>query len=135
MPQALRHLDRAGAAALFRRIGITFAVCGEGGPPGPADPVRHGPARACGTRMGAAGQGDPAAGAGAERVHRQCLRAGRDHPRGPHSGAAGLPENAADQKALAGFVPSKVVCSHIVGIDIVWTGPEAFFVPEDNSRT
>jgi uncharacterized circularly permuted ATP-grasp superfamily protein len=33
MPQELRHLKQAEAEALFRRIGITFAVYGEGGDP------------------------------------------------------------------------------------------------------
>jgi uncharacterized circularly permuted ATP-grasp superfamily protein len=33
MPQELRSLKQAEAEALFRRIGITFAVYGEGGDP------------------------------------------------------------------------------------------------------
>ena len=41
MPEEFRQMKQAEAEALFRRIGITFAVYGEGGDPGPADPVRH----------------------------------------------------------------------------------------------
>jgi|GEM_PF-3352302 len=33
MPAELRHLKQAEAEALFRRIGITFAVYGDGGDP------------------------------------------------------------------------------------------------------
>jgi uncharacterized circularly permuted ATP-grasp superfamily protein len=33
------------------------------------------------------------------------------------------------------FVPPKGVFSHIVGIDLVRTGPDDFFVLEDNCRT
>ncbi len=36
---------------------------------------------------------------------------------------------------MAGFVPPKGVYSHIVGIDLVRTGPDEFFVLEDNCRT
>ena len=36
---------------------------------------------------------------------------------------------------MTGFVPPKGVYSHIVGIDIVRTGPDEFFVLEDNCRT
>jgi uncharacterized circularly permuted ATP-grasp superfamily protein len=43
--------------------------------------------------------------------------------------------NEAYEKAVTGFVPPKGVYSHIVGIDLVRTGPEDFFVLEDNCRT
>jgi uncharacterized circularly permuted ATP-grasp superfamily protein len=41
MPTELRNLKQAEAEALFRRIGITFAVYGRGGRPRPPDPLRH----------------------------------------------------------------------------------------------
>ncbi|MDP4033804.1 MAG: circularly permuted type 2 ATP-grasp protein, partial [Pseudorhodobacter sp.] len=43
--------------------------------------------------------------------------------------------NEAYEKAVVGFVPPKGVYSHIVGIDLVRTGPDEFFVLEDNCRT
>ena len=43
--------------------------------------------------------------------------------------------NAAYEIAVSGFVPPKGVYSHIVGIDIVRTGPKDFYVLEDNCRT
>ncbi len=36
---------------------------------------------------------------------------------------------------MAGFTPPRGVYSHIVGIDLVRTGPDDFFVLEDNCRT
>jgi hypothetical protein len=83
---------------------------------------------------GPAGTRHQAAGAGAERLPGRCLRPGRDCPRRPHPGRL-VYQNAAYEKAVAGFVPPKGVYSHIVGIDIVRTGPEDFFVLEDNCRT
>ncbi len=44
-------------------------------------------------------------------------------------------QNAAYEKAVVGFVPPKGVYSHIVGVDLVRTGPDEFFVLEDNCRT
>jgi len=44
-------------------------------------------------------------------------------------------QNEAYERAVAGFVPPRGVYSHIVGIDLVRTGPEDFFVLEDNCRT
>ena len=44
-------------------------------------------------------------------------------------------QNAACERAVVGFVPPKGVYSHIVGVDIVRTGPGDFFVLEDNCRT
>jgi uncharacterized circularly permuted ATP-grasp superfamily protein len=43
--------------------------------------------------------------------------------------------NEAYEKAVAGIRPPKGVYSHIVGIDIVRTGPDEFLVLEDNCRT
>ena len=46
-----------------------------------------------------------------------------------------LRENAAYLPEMAGFVPPGGVYTHIVGIDLVRTGPEDFMVLEDNART
>jgi uncharacterized circularly permuted ATP-grasp superfamily protein len=44
-------------------------------------------------------------------------------------------QNEAFEKAVVGIRPPRSVFSHIVGIDLVRTGPEDFFVLEDNCRT
>ncbi|MBC2669337.1 circularly permuted type 2 ATP-grasp protein [Novosphingobium piscinae] len=46
-----------------------------------------------------------------------------------------LRENAAYLPVMAGFVPPGGVYTHIVGIDLVRTGPDDFMVLEDNART
>jgi len=46
-----------------------------------------------------------------------------------------LRENAAYLPEMAGFVPPGGVYTHIVGIDLVRTGPDEFMVLEDNART
>ncbi|MCB1405780.1 MAG: circularly permuted type 2 ATP-grasp protein, partial [Rhodobacteraceae bacterium] len=43
--------------------------------------------------------------------------------------------NEAYEKAVAGFRPPKGVYSHVVGVDLVRTGPDQFYVLEDNCRT
>ena len=46
-----------------------------------------------------------------------------------------LRENVAYLPQMAGFVPPGGVYTHIVGIDLVRTGPDDFMVLEDNART
>jgi uncharacterized circularly permuted ATP-grasp superfamily protein len=46
-----------------------------------------------------------------------------------------LKENDAYLPEMAGFVPPGAVYTHIVGIDLVRTGPDDFMVLEDNART
>ncbi|HXD04007.1 MAG TPA: circularly permuted type 2 ATP-grasp protein [Novosphingobium sp.] len=46
-----------------------------------------------------------------------------------------LRENEAYLPQMAGFVPPGGVYTHIVGIDLVRTGPDEFMVLEDNART
>jgi uncharacterized circularly permuted ATP-grasp superfamily protein len=134
MPQALRHLKQAEAEALFRRIGITFAVYGEGGDPDRLIPFDMFP------RVFAAQEW-----AKLEKGIKQRARALNAflvdvYGRGEIIRAGRIParlvyQNEAYEKAVAGFVPPKGVYSHIVGIDIVRTGPDEFFVLEDNCRT
>jgi uncharacterized circularly permuted ATP-grasp superfamily protein len=134
MPAELRSLKQAEAEALFRRIGITFAVYGEGGDPDRLIPFDMFPrvfTNAEWTKM--------------ERGIKQRARALNAflvdiYGRGEIVRAGRIParlvyQNEAYEKAVAGFVPPRGVYSHIVGIDIVRTGPEDFFVLEDNCRT
>ncbi len=134
MPAELRSLKQAEAEALFRRIGITFAVYGEGGDPDRLIPFDMFPrvfSNAEWTRL--------------ERGIKQRARALNAflvdvYGRGEIVRAGRIPaklvyQNEAYEKSVAGFVPPKGVYSHIVGIDLVRTGPDDFFVLEDNCRT
>ncbi|MHA6346504.1 circularly permuted type 2 ATP-grasp protein [Roseivivax sp. CAU 1761] len=134
MPTDLRSLKQNEAEALFRRIGITFAVYGEGGDPERLIPFDMFP------RVFTAGewrkldrgirQRAAALNAFLADVYdrREIIRAGR------------IPEeivtrNAAFEKAMVGMRPPRNVWSHIVGIDLVRTGRDQFYVLEDNCRT
>ncbi|MDP2063971.1 MAG: circularly permuted type 2 ATP-grasp protein [Phaeovulum sp.] len=134
MPAEFRQMKQAEAEALFRRIGITFAVYGEGGDPDRLIPFDMFPrvftqvewhrlergikqrARALNAfLLDVYGRGE-------------IIRAGRIPARLVY-------QNAAYERAVAGFTPPRGVYSHIVGIDLVRTGPDDFFVLEDNCRT
>ena len=134
MPMELRSLKQSEAEALFRRIGITFAVYGEGGDPDRLIPFDMFP------RVFAAEEWRKL-----ERGIKQRARAlnaflADVYSRGEIIRAGRIPEklvylNEAYEKAVAGFRPPKGVYSHIVGIDLVRTGPDQFYVLEDNCRT
>lgn len=134
MPAELRQMRQAEAESLFRRIGITFAVYGEGGDPDRLIPFDMFP------RVFTAAEW-----ARLDRGIKQRARALNAflvdvYGRGEIVRAGRIParlvyRNAAYEKAVAGIVPPKGVYSHIVGIDIVRTGPDEFFVLEDNCRT
>jgi uncharacterized circularly permuted ATP-grasp superfamily protein len=134
MPAELRQMKQAEAESLFRRIGITFAVYGEGGDPDRLIPFDMFP------RVFTAAEW-----ARLDRGIKQRARALNAflvdvYGRGEIVRAGRIPAqlvygNEAYEKAVAGIVPPKGVYSHIVGIDIVRTGPEDFFVLEDNCRT
>ncbi|TKA96394.1 circularly permuted type 2 ATP-grasp protein [Cereibacter changlensis] len=134
MPAELREMKQAEAEALFRRIGITFAVYGEGGDPDRLIPFDMFP------RVFTSGEW-----ARLERGIKQRARALNAflvdvYGRGEIVRAGRIPgrlvyRNAAYEKAVVGFVPSKGVYSHVVGIDLVRTGADEFFVLEDNCRT
>lgn len=134
MPASLRSLKQAEAEALFRRIGITFAVYGEGGDPDRLIPFDMFP------RVFTAAEWSRL-----ERGIKQRARAlnaflADIYGRGEIVRAGRIPaslvyRNAAYERAVAGFLPPRGVFSHIVGIDIVRTGPDSFHVLEDNCRT
>jgi uncharacterized circularly permuted ATP-grasp superfamily protein len=134
MPTELRNLKQAEAEALFRRIGITFAVYGEGGDPDRLIPFDMFP------RVFAHDEWRRL-----ERGIKQRARAlnaflADVYDRGEIVRSGRIPAglvylNEAYEKAVAGFRPPKGVYSHIVGIDLVRTGPDQFYVLEDNCRT
>ncbi len=134
MPAELRSLKQAEAEQLFRRIGITFAVYGEGGDPDRLIPFDMFP------RVFTAAEW-----ARLEKGIKQRARALNAflvdvYGRGEIVRAGRMPsklvyQNEAYEKAVAGIKPPKGVYSHIVGVDLVRTGPDEFFVLEDNCRT
>lgn len=134
MPADLRGLKQHEAEQLFRRIGITFAVYGEGGSPDRLIPFDMFP------RIFSAAEW-----AKLERGIKQRARAlnaflADVYNRGEIVRAGRIPahlvyRNDAYEIAVSGFMPPGGVFSHIVGIDIVRTGPDDFFVLEDNCRT
>jgi len=134
MPDALRHMKQAEAEALFRRIGITFAVYGEGGDPDRLIPFDMFPRVFTANEWGRLDRGirQRARALNAFLVdvygRGEIIRAGKIPANLVH-------RNAAYEKAVVGFVPPKGVYSHVVGIDLVRTGPDDFFVLEDNCRT
>ncbi len=122
------------AEALFRRIGITFAVYGEGGDPErliPFDLVPRVFSAAEWRRM-SRGIEQRARALNAflyDVYHRgEIIRAGLMPENLVYQNEAFLPE-------MVGIEPPGRVYSHIVGIDIVRTGPDEFLVLEDNCRT
>ena len=134
MPAELRTLKQAEAEDLFRRIGITFAVYGEGGDPDRLIPFDMFPRVFTGAEWARLEKGIKqrarALNAFLVDVYQrgEIVRAGRVPSRLVY-------QNDAYEKAVAGIKPPKGVYSHIVGIDIVRTGPDEFFVLEDNCRT
>ncbi|HEU4427412.1 MAG TPA: circularly permuted type 2 ATP-grasp protein [Myxococcota bacterium] len=129
----LEKLSRE-AELLFRRLGITFAVYGEGGDPERLIPFDVVP------RVIAADEWRTLSAGLAQRARalnafladvygtREILRAGR------------IPEpvvlaNPSFRAEAIGLVPPGGVHAHVSGIDLVRTGPAQFFVLEDNCRT
>ena len=122
------------AEAIFRRIGITFAVYGEGG-----DPERLIPFDLLPRIFTAAEWSRLDAGI---RQRARALNAFIHdiYHRGEIIRAGIVPahiiyQNKAYRPEMAGFTPPGRVYSHIVGIDIVRTGSTDFQVLEDNCRT
>ncbi|MCI4643432.1 MAG: circularly permuted type 2 ATP-grasp protein [Hyphomonadaceae bacterium] len=122
------------AEAIFRRVGITFAVYGEGGDPERLIPFDLIP------RVFSAAEWQIVDSGVKQRaralnlfIHdvyndREIFKEGIV----PTSIITG---NDAYLECMEGFSPPLNVYTHIVGIDIVRTGPDEFFVLEDNART
>ena len=134
MPAEFRTLKQSEAETLFRRIGITFAVYGEGGDPDRLIPFDMFP------RVFSAEEWRKL-----DRGVKQRARALNAflvdvYGRGEIIRAGRVPahlvyRNEAYEPSVAGIRPARGVYSHIVGIDLVRTGPDEFFVLEDNCRT
>jgi len=122
------------AEAIFRRIGITFAVYGEGGDPERLIPFDLIPRVFSASEWTLIDRGVKQRARALNRfVHdvyndQEIFKAGIV----PESMITG---NEAYLPLMKGFSPPLDVYSHIVGVDIVRTGPDEFFVLEDNART
>jgi len=128
------HLRLDEAETIFRRIGITFAVYGEGGDPERLIPFDLLPRVFSRQEWRLLDRGI--------RQRSQALNAFLHdvYHRGEIIRAGRIPQdlvyqNPAFRPEMVGFDPPGRVYSHIVGIDIVRTGPDAFQVLEDNCRT
>ena len=125
---------RAEAEWLFRRVGITFAVYGEGGDPERLIPFDIIP------RVLGRSEWDRLSAGLTQRVRalnafladaygkQEILKAGII----PTALVTG---NEQFRREMQGFSPPGGVFTHIAGIDLVRTGPDAFYVLEDNCRT
>ncbi|MCP5399043.1 MAG: circularly permuted type 2 ATP-grasp protein [Sphingomonas sp.] len=127
-----RRLEEA--EAIFRRIGITFAVYGEGGDPERLIPFDLLPRIFTAAEWRTLDKGI--------KQRAQALNAFLHdvYHRGEIIRAGIMPgeivyRNSAYKPEMANFTPPGRVYSHIVGIDIVRTGPRSFEVLEDNCRT
>jgi len=134
LPPEQLAMKRAEAEVLFRRIGITFAVYSEGGDPErliPFDLIPRVLAQAEWQRLRAGlEQRVKALNAFIHDVYheREILRAGR------------VPEdlvlhNPQFRHEMLGLDLPHHVYTHIAGIDMVRTGPDEYYVLEDNCRT
>lgn len=132
-PDQLQH-KRAEAEVLFRRIGITFAVYTEGGDPErliPFDLVPRVMAQAEWQRLKRGlEQRVKALNAFIHDVYheQEILRAGKI-PREL------ILNNAQFRPEMVGQDQPHNVYSHIAGVDMVRTGPDDYYVLEDNCRT
>ncbi len=128
------ELKRLEAETLFRRIGITFAVYGEGGDPERLIPFDLIP------RVFSAEEWRTLSRGITQRARALNAFLHDVYHRGEILKAGVIPENLIFRNAA--FLPEMVgveapgkIYSHIVGIDIVRTGPDDFMVLEDNCRT
>jgi uncharacterized circularly permuted ATP-grasp superfamily protein len=132
-PDAFEQKRRE-AETLFRRIGITFAVYGEGGDPERLIPFDLIPRVFSAEEWRVLNKGI------VQRARALNAFLHDVYHRGEIIKAGVIPEhlvyrNAAYLPEMVGMSPPGKIWSHIVGIDIVRTGPDEFLVLEDNCRT
>ena len=125
---------REEAEAIFQKIHITFAVYGEGGDPERLIPFDMVP------RAFSASEWTVLDCGICQRARALNTFLYDVYHRGEIIKAGIIPgdlvyRNAAFLPQMVGFEPPGRVYSHIVGIDIVRTGPDSFQVLEDNCRT
>ncbi|MEX5728180.1 putative circularly permuted ATP-grasp superfamily protein [Rhodovulum iodosum] len=125
---------REEAESLFRRIGITFAVYGEGGDPDRLIPFDMVP------RVFGASEWDMIERGSIQRA--DALNAFLRDIYGPReivkAGIVPLPMiegNDAYEPVVEGYTPPRGIYSHVVGVDLVRVSESEMYVLEDNCRT
>ena len=124
----------AEAEVLFRRVGITFAVYGEGGDPERLIPFDIIP------RILARAEWEGLSAGLRQRVRALNAFLGDVYGRQDIIRAGRIPAhliqgNEQFRPEMQGFTPPGGIYTHIAGIDLVRTGPDQFYVLEDNART
>lgn len=129
-------LKRASAEAetLFRKIGITFAVYGEGGDPERLIPFDVIP------RVFSASEWQTIEAGVIQRARALNAFIADVYNDGWIISEGIVPadfvyKNEAYESIMKGFKPARNVYSHISGIDVIRTGEDGFYVLEDNCRT
>ena len=134
MPGELMRRKEVEAEALFRKIGITFAVYTEGGDPERLIPFDLIPRVLDATEWSLLASGleqrVKALNRFVEDVYgeREIIRAGAVPERL-------IQHNDAFEQQMVGVKVPGGIYTHIAGIDMVRVGPEEFYVLEDNGRT
>lgn len=128
------QLKQREAEALFRRIGITFAVYDAGGDPDRLIPFDIIPRVFSASEWDVIDRGVKQRATALNRFLQDVYGPQEIFKAGivPRDMLAG---NDAYLPLMEGFRPPEDVYAHIVGIDLVRTGPEDFYVLEDNART
>lgn len=128
------RMKQAEAESLFRRIGITFAVYGEGGDPDRLIPFDMIP------RVFTAAEWDIVERGSIQRA--DALNAFLCDIYGPKEiikagilPAAMIETNEAFEPVMQGYTPPGGVFSHVIGVDLVRVAEDQWYVLEDNCRT
>lgn len=125
---------REEAEALFRKIGITFAVYGEGGDPDRLIPFDMIPRIFNASEWQVIESGSIQRARALNAFIADVYGAGEIVKAGivPDSMVAANPAYLAQMR---GYRPPRDVWAHVIGVDLVRTGPDEFLVLEDNCRT
>jgi uncharacterized circularly permuted ATP-grasp superfamily protein len=135
-PEWIRlKLRQSEAEAIFRKIGITFAVYGEGGDPERLIPFDLIPRVFGASEWRKLSRGIKQRSRALNAFLYDVYHRGEILRAGSHPGRAGLPERSLPAGDGRRRSAGPNVYSHIVGVDIVRTDGDRFQVLEDNCRT
>lgn len=122
------------AESLFRKIGITFAVYGEGGDPERLIPFDIVPRIFTSSEWAVVEKGVIQRAQALNAFISDVYHDGRIISEGIIP-AEFIYQNEAYEKCMRDFSPPKDIYSHISGIDVIRTDADGFYVLEDNCRT
>ncbi|MDB5415956.1 MAG: hypothetical protein JWR10_4291, partial [Rubritepida sp.] len=133
-PQGDLAAKRAEAEVLFRRVGITFAVYGEGGDPERLIPFDIIP------RILARAEWEGLSAGLTQRVRALNAFLADAYGKQDIIKAGLIPSSLVNgneqfRPEMKDFTPPGGIYTHITGIDVVRTSPDRFYVLEDNART